>query len=160
MKKSAFVALAACLVAFSASAEERLTLSAGSFDVADENTPNFGIEYRGASFWHDLLPIAGVQGNVDGGVYGYAGLLYDWQFAENWHLSPNVAVGAYDDHSSKDLGGTLEFRSGIELEYAFVNQHRLGLAVHHLSNAHIYDQNPGTEQVMMTYSVPVAVFKR
>lgn len=159
MKKTAILALIASMYAISAAAQERLTFSAGSFDVLNQNVPNFGMEYRGASFWHDLQPMIGLQANVDGGVYGYAGLNYDWQFANNWHLVPNLAVGAYDDHSSKDLGGTLEFRSGIELDYALANQHRLGLAFHHISNAGIYDENPGTEQLMLTYSVPVNLFK-
>lgn len=161
MKKSLLLAttVIATLLAHSAVAEEYLTLSAGSFNVDDDNTANFGLEYRGESFWHDLLPIVGIQANVDGGVYGYAGFNYDWQFTNRWFLTPTVAVGAYDDNSSKDLGGWLEFRSGLEVSYRLENAHRLGLAVHHLSNAGIYDENPGTEQVMLTYSMPTSIFK-
>jgi hypothetical protein len=151
--------VAACLFTSAAFAQERLTISAGAFGVDDNSSANFALEYRGASFWHDLQPMLGIQVNEDGGVYGYAGLNYDWEFAQNWYLIPNVAVGAYDDHDSADLGGTLEFRSGIELDYAFANAHRLGLAFHHISNAGIYDDNPGTEQVMLTYSIPVSIFK-
>lgn len=161
MQKSLFLAVAAAasLLAHAATAEEYLTLSAGSFDVDDENTPNFGLEYRGESFWYDLLPIAGVQANTDGGIYGYVGLNYDWQFTDRWYLTPTVAVGAYEDNSSVDLGGWLEFRTGVEVSHRFSNAHRLGLAFHHISNASIYDENPGTEQVMLTYSVPVRLFK-
>lgn len=161
MRKTLLTVLAATasLLAQTATAQEHLTFSAGSFDVLDENTPNFGLEYRGESFWRDLLPIAGVQVNTDGGLYGYVGLNYDWQFTDRWYLTPTLAVGAYDDNSSEDLGGWLEFRSGIEISHRFENAHRLGLAFHHISNASIYDENPGTEQVMLTYSVPVNLFK-
>lgn len=161
MQKSLLLAVtaAASLAAHAALADDYLTLSAGSFDVFDENTSNFGLEYRGEPFWHGLLPIVGFQGNTDGGLYGYAGLNYDWQFAPQWYLTPTAAIGAYEDGSSKDLGGTLEFRTGLELSHRFENRHRLGVAFHHLSNAGIYNHNPGTEQVMVTYSIPVSLFK-
>lgn len=162
MKKSLLIAvsLLSLSAAHTVAAQEYVTLSAGSWDVADENAPNFGVEYRGTPFWYGLLPIAGVQANTDGGIYGYAGLNYDWEFANNWFLIPTVAVGAYEDGGdSKELGGVVEFRSGIELDYRLANSHRLGLSVHHLSNADIYDHNPGAEQVMLTYSIPVSVFK-
>lgn len=121
----------------------------------DDNSGNFGLEFRGDAFWHDLEPMAGVQINTDGGIYGYAGLNYDWMFAEDWYLTPNAAVGLYDDNSSVDLGGVVEFRTGLEVSYAFEGDYRLGLAFHHISNAGIYDDNPGTEQVMLTYSIPM-----
>jgi lipid A 3-O-deacylase len=158
MKKSLLftASVLATLLAAPALAQEHLTFSAGAFDMDDDQSANFGIEYRGNAFWHDLEPMAGVQVNGDKGVYGYVGLNYDWQFATDWYLTPNFAVGAYDEGSSKDLGGVLEFRSGIEVGYAFENNYRLGLAVHHLSNASIYDDNPGVEQVMLTYSIPVS----
>lgn len=156
-------AIAACL-AFSASGayaeSEYVSLSAGVFDIDDQaETAHFGLEYRGMPFYHGLLPIAGVAANVDGGLYGYAGLNWDITVHPNWIVTPTFAVAAYEEGSSRDLGGVLEFRSGIELDYRFENQHRVGLAVHHLSNAGIYDRNPGTETVMVTYSVPVNVLK-
>ncbi|HID90986.1 TPA: hypothetical protein EYP44_03395, partial [Candidatus Bathyarchaeota archaeon] len=51
-------------------------------------------------------------------------------------------VGAIDiaeDKVGKDLGGALEFRSGIEASYAFENDSRLGVAFNHISNASLYD---------------------
>lgn len=160
MQKSLLLVTAAlaALAAHSASAEEHLTLSAGSFDVLDDTNAAFGLEYRGETFWHDLLPIAGVQSSTDGDVYGYFGFNYDWQFTNQWFLTPTAAVGLYNDEEI-DLGGAVQFRTGLEVSYRMENSHRLGLAFHHLSNAGIYDENPGTEQVMLTYSMPVNVFK-
>ena len=45
--------------------------------------------------------------------------------------------------------------SGIELDYQFQNTQRLGVALNHLSNAGIYSHNPGEENVILTYSIPV-----
>ena len=56
--------------------------------------------------------------------------------------------------NGKELGGTLEFRTGAELAWRFDDYSRLGLALHHISNASIYDSNPGTEMLVLTYSVP------
>lgn len=161
MKKSLLLtaSMLASLLTASAFAQEHLTFSAGAFDVNDDSVPNFGIEYRGDAFWYDLKPMVGVQGNTDGGIYGYVGLNYDWQFATDWYLTPNFAVGAYEEGSSKDLGGVLEFRSGLELGYAFEGDYRLGINYAHISNASIYNDNPGEEQIMVTYSVPVSFLK-
>lgn len=160
MRKSlAVLALAFSSLSSAAFAQEYLTLGAGTYDVFDENIANFSAEYRGAPFWHGLLPIVGVQMNVDGDIYGYAGLNYDWAITQNFYLTPTAAVGGYHHNAGVDLGGGVEFRTGLEASYRFDNNHRAGLAFHHLSNASLYDNNPGAEQVMFTYSIPVSVFK-
>lgn len=161
MQKSLLLiaAATASLLAHTAMAEEYLTLSAGAFDVDDESYANAGLEYRGESFWRDLLPIVGIQSDSEGDAYGYVGLHYDWQFTEGWYLAPSATAGIYNEGAGVDLGGPLQFRTGFELSYRMENAHRLGLAVHHLSNAGVYDQNPGTEQFMLSYSVPVHLLK-
>ncbi|NKB19827.1 MAG: hypothetical protein GKS01_04700 [Alphaproteobacteria bacterium] len=70
-------------------------------------------------------------------------------------MTPSFAVGAYDDSKGKDLGHTIEFRSGVELAWRFDNQMRLGLTLYHLSNAGIGDRNPGTEVLSLGLSVPL-----
>lgn len=160
---AAALALAAPAVLAEAQVQPHyLTLSAGWFDVHDDNTDAalFGLEYRGTPFWYGLLPIAGIAGTEDGSYYGYVGLNYDWNFVDNFYLTPSFAVSAYEDgDDGKDLGGVIEFRSSIEASYRFENQHRLGLAYQHLSNASIYDRNPGAENFLVTYSVPLNAFK-
>lgn len=139
--------------------EDHITLRAGAFDIGGTyESAHFGLEYRGVPFYHSLLPLAGISGNTDGSFYGYAGLGYDWQFAPSWSLMPSLTAGVYKDDGSNslDLGGVVEFRSGLELAYICPdNQHRLGLAFYHLSNASLYDQNPGTEILTFNYSVPL-----
>ena len=70
-------------------------------------------------------------------------------------LRPSFAVGAYADGNGKDLGGVLEFRSAIALAWRFDDRSRLGVEFSHLSNAGIYDTNPGTENLTVNYSVPL-----
>ena len=49
----------------------------------------------------------------------------------------------------------LEFRSGIEVAWRFDNRSRLGVEFTHISNAGIYDRNPGTETLTVNYSIPL-----
>ena len=149
---------AASLNAAAASAQDYLTGSVGWFDVTrqDNEAASFGLEYRFDPFWYQLRPIVGAFGTTDGSVYGYAGLQYDIEIMKDiLFLSPNFAAGAYSrGDDGKKLGGAIEFRSGIELQYQMQNQHRIGVAFNHMSNASIYDRNPGVENLMLTYSIP------
>ena len=154
------LAIAAALLPLSiasASAEDYVALRAGVFDIDDiYETANFGVEYRGDYCWQNLMPIVGVEANADGSLYGYAGAGYDFMLGDSWALTPSFAVGAYHQgDDSRDLGGTLEFRSALELDYLFANAHRVGVSVEHLSNAGIYEHNSGTNGVMVNWSIPL-----
>jgi len=153
---SALAVTGSLLLSIPAHATDYLTFGAGSFDVLDDtNSANFSLEYRATAFKHYLLPMVGVQANSDGGVYGYAGINGDFFLTDNIVLTPNFAVGAYSQGDSKDLGGALEFRSGLELGYQFESQQRVSVAFNHISNAGIYDHNPGEENLMLLYSHPI-----
>ncbi len=154
----ALFTVAAAMAAAPASANEYLSLNVGEFNAlrTKDNALQYGIEYRGEELKYNLHPILGAFGTSDGSAYAYAGLNWDITILpQQLYLIPNFAVGAYRKGGGRDLGGTLEFRSGIELDYQFTNQHRLGVALNHLSNASIYDRNPGEESVLVTYSVPL-----
>lgn len=159
--RSFLLAIAASTaLATSAHATEFVTVSAGVFDIDDIYESGLAsIEYRGERFWHGLLPIAGVAANTDGGAYVYGGFNYDFDLGDRWVLTPSLAVAAYHEGDSRDLGGVIEFQSRLGLDYRFENESRLGLSIAHLSNAGIYDDNPGAEMVMLNYSIPVNVFK-
>ncbi|MFW2544536.1 acyloxyacyl hydrolase [Primorskyibacter sp. 2E107] len=62
--------------------------------------------------------------------------------------------GLYFDNGGFDLGGPIEFRSGLELGYENRKGWRFGLSYDHRSNAGIYDNNPGIETVQFRVSVP------
>lgn len=139
-----------------------LTGYVGYFDVIDNDpsSAQFGIEYRARPLQFAIRPIVGLSVTGDNAIYGYAGVNWDAELITNQlYLIPNFAVGLYKRGDGKELGGMIEFRSGIELAYQFPNAHRLGIAFNHLSNASMYGRNPGTEVALITYSIPTDNFR-
>lgn len=135
-----------------------VTLGAGAFDIFDDQTAaEFDVQLRlNRGLWI-FLPQAGVFVTSDGAFYGHVGFYSDFDLGSRLVLSPSISVGAYHDGGGKDLGGVIEFRSAIELAYRFDNKSRLGLQFGHLSNAHIYDSNPGEEFLIVNYSIPITL---
>ncbi len=86
-----------------------------------------------------MRPIIGGFATSDGGTYGYVGANYDVTLMPNQlYLVPNFSVGAYSDGSGRQLGGTLEFRSGIELDYQLPNTQQVGIAFNHIPTGMIF----------------------
>ena len=134
-----------------------ITFHAGGYDVNDNETAGqFNLEFR--SDWDEwyVKPFVGLMASTDAAYYGYGGFLLDIYFGNRIVFTPNVAVGLYADGDGKDLGSTIEFRSGVELAYRFDNRARVGVAFHHISNAGISDKNPGTETLTLTLSLPLS----
>lgn len=155
---SVLAATATFVCTAAAQADEYLSLGAGAFNVLDESVAQFNLEYRGDYVWQHLRPLAGISIDGDSGLYGYAGGNWDLFLTDHWVVVPNFVIGAYSQGDSKDLGGALEFRSGLELNYRFESGQRLGVTFNHISNASIYDKNPGAESLMLIYSLPVEMF--
>ena len=63
--------------------------------------------------------------------------------------------GGIWDWNDAELGHIVEFRSGLDLAYRKENGGRIGVEVHHLSNASLDENNPGTETFLFTYSIPL-----
>jgi hypothetical protein len=132
-----------------------LTTGIGVFDIDDDETAGlFEIEYRTDLRLWFIKPLVGAFVTTDGSFYGYGGFNIDLYFGRRWVFSPGFAVGGYAEGDGKDLGHTIEFRSGAELAYRFSNRARLGVGFHHISNASLDDRNPGTEILAITYSIP------
>ena len=133
-----------------------LELGAGGFDVLHNYTAGlFRGEYRfGSKLWV-LTPLAGVEVSTKGEVYGYGGFALDLHLGQHVVLSPNEAVGAWSRGDGKNLGSTIEFRSGGELDWRFDDASRLGFSFHHISNAGIGKHNPGEEEALAVYSIPL-----
>jgi lipid A 3-O-deacylase len=140
----------------------RIALIGGAFDVAPNRSQStsrtaaeIGGEYRfGDRLWL-LAPFIGAFGTSDGAFYGYFGFGFDIHFGPHWILTPNVAAGYFARGGGTDLGSWWEFRSGAELDYRFPDLSRLGIAVHHMSNAGLTRRNPGEEAVTLVYTVPL-----
>jgi len=153
-----------CVPVSAHGAGEPLTLagSAGRFGLLRGNAAvEAGAEIRFAPWRLRLLPralpglspVLGGMATSKGTLYVYGGFRIDVPLGAAWRLSPQSAAGFYHRGDGKDLGGAVEFRSGLELSRRIGARSRLGLLFYHLSNAGIYDRNPGTESLVLTYTV-------
>ena len=134
-----------------------ISLAAGATGVIADRAQGatFNIEYRSDLELWKVRPFVGGFATSDASLYGYFGFLLDIYFSPRWVLTPNTAIGLYAEGNGQDLGHAVEFRSGFELAYRFDDRSRLGFAVHHLSNASIGSDNPGTETALLYYSIPL-----
>lgn len=137
-----------------------LTLGAGSIgNIASSRDDAFlfSAEYRAGPklelFY--VRPSLGIIATTDKSIYGYFCLSGDIFFGRRVVLTPQAAVGGYSAGDGQDLGGILEFKTGATLSWRFDNRSRLGVGFHHISNANIYDHNPGTELLTAFYSHPI-----
>lgn len=125
----------------------------GIYDTAEDDKPiELGTEFRFAALKIpkvSLRPAAGIAGTEDGNFWGYGGLRLDLKLGR-WVITPQFAVTLYEDGGGKDLGGPLEFRSGLEVAYDFAKGPTVGLLFYHLSNADFYDFNPGSNSLVLT----------
>jgi len=130
-------------------------IGAGGYDVLHNYTAGmFRGEYRfGTPLWV-LTPIVGGEVTTDGGLYGYGGFALNIYLGDSWVLVPNEAVGLWERGDGKNLGSTIEFRSGAEIDYRFADEQRIGFSFHHISNAGIGKHNPGEEEALVLWSLP------
>jgi hypothetical protein len=71
-------------------------------------------------------------------------------FYIEFHLMP----GVYLSNGGFDLGGWLEFRSGIEVGYETASGWRYALGYDHRSNGGTFKKNPGMETMHLRVSAP------
>lgn len=135
-----------------------LMVGVGAFAVFDDDDTTFQgeLQWRPGLKWWIIQPMLGVMATGDGAVYGYVGLSADVALGSSIVVRPSFAVGAFDEGSGRDLGHTVEFRSGIEIAYQFADRSRLGVELSHLSNAGLDDDNPGAETILLTYAIPTS----
>lgn len=126
------------------------------FDAEYKNN-QYGIELTQArqNRWQ-LHNIYGLMFTQSDNSYLYYGLKKDWPLSRSWLLSTSLSAGLFDNNHRIDLGHSIEFRSKLELAYQWPKQHRLGLAVSHLSNSRMSSKNPGTETVNIVYTFPLS----
>jgi lipid A 3-O-deacylase len=107
-------------------------------------------------FVPELAPVLGSLATSKGALYAYGGFRLDVPIGEHWVFSPSWAGGLYLREGGQDLGGPFEFRTALELSYRLNADSRLGLCLHHLSNSGIFENNPGSESLLLLYSVDLA----
>jgi hypothetical protein len=136
-------------------------LGLGAFDVLREEagarrSAGGSIELRGGDKLGFIGPAAGVVVNADGGVFGYGGIYADLKWG-SVVLTPQAGIGAYRQGDSSDLGGVVQFRVGAALSYQFASGWRIGIRLAHISNAGIYQDNGGAEELYLVVAVPFSL---
>jgi len=140
-----------------------IAVGAGAFDITPSSSNHTGgtaaqlrAEYRvGSSLVWPISPFVGVSGTSDGGFYGYGGFGIDINVTTQFVVTPNVAAGYFSRGNGTNLGSWMEFRSGAEFAWRLPDQSRIGVAVHHTSNAGLTKRNPGAQTIALIYSIPL-----
>lgn len=141
---------------------ELVTANTGRFNVFDGKNGRWETSWEvsfapGSVHWlprfvRKLSPTVGGLATEEGTLYVYGGFRGDLQVGEKWALTPQLAAGLYYSNDGRNLGGAVEFRSGIELTRRIGERSRIGLLLYHLSNSRLYQYNPGTESLVLTFS--------
>jgi lipid A 3-O-deacylase len=139
----------------------QIALGAGAFDITPSRSNAGGTagearaEYRFGGMVWPISPFIGASGTTDGAFYGYGGFGVDINLTPTLVLTPNVAAGYFARGGGTNLGSWVEFRSGAELAWRLPDLSRIGVAVHHTSNAGLTKRNPGAQSVALIYSIPL-----
>ena len=138
-----------------------IAVGAGVYDVLHDFKAAQGrLEFRFADRFVLFKPMVGVLFTSKGSVMGYAGIRIDLYLGPHFIVTPNFAPGLWYRGDGKELGSTIEFKSGAEFAWRFDDHSRLGLQFDHISNAGIGKHNPGTESLLLFWSFPFGALKR
>ena len=134
-----------------------LDLATGVFNVQAHRSPavpEARVEFRYGQKLLYFGPAAGLLVNTKGGVFGYGGIYTDIAW-NRLVLTPLGAVGFYRRGSGEDLGGSFQFRISATIAYEFDDHSRIGVQFAHISNAGIHTHNPGDNEWLATYAIPL-----
>ena len=103
-------------------------------------------------------PELGITLNTQGDTSQlYGGLAWDWTFWDPFFVEGTLGLSLHDGELSKskpdrkDLGCRVLFRESASLGLQFLERHRLMLALAHISNAALCDNNGGLDTVGVRY---------
>lgn len=139
-----------------------LDLGAGVYDLignAHRNeTGAVDAELRLGQRWAGIGPAVGTIVDLRGGGMVYVGLDSDVALGPVV-VTPLMGFGAWwrGSGNDEDLGGTFQFRLSLAAAYGFDNGSRLGIRFGHISNADLHQRNPGENDLMVTYGMPLTL---
>ncbi|WP_291316563.1 acyloxyacyl hydrolase [Desulfuromonas sp.] len=131
-----------------------LEFGVGEFDAfdGDEDAVAGFAEYRFGRKALFVGPGIGLMANADGAFFGYGSLYADLALGA-WFFTPFTGAGLYEQGDSRDLGGIVQFRSGMTISRRIGDLYLLGVRYAHVSNANLYDDNPGEDELHLTWTV-------
>ena len=99
--------------------------------------------------------IYGASATSDGELWAGVGQALTYSTRnDRFYTQLHAMAGLYERGSGVDLGGPIEFRSGIEFGYQNKAGTRMAISFDHRSNAGLYSDNPGLETVQFRVSIP------
>ena len=141
-------------------ANKEISFYTGTFDVidkeGDDQTTLFGMEHKNDSLFRDTFlgkskPISGGFVTGNNSIYLYTGVEAQYGLGP-LKILPSFSPGYYEKGNGKDLGGILEFKSEIKLDFDFFADTKLGYSYSHISNNDWGDTNPGTDNQQIIFS--------
>jgi len=141
-------------------ANKEISFYTGTFDVidkeGDDQTTLFGMEHKNDSLFRDTFlgkfkPISGGFVTGNNSIYLYTGVEAQYDLGP-LKILPSFSPGYYEKGNGKDLGGILEFKSEIKLDFDFFADTKLGYSYSHISNNDWGDTNPGTDNQQIIFS--------
>jgi hypothetical protein len=137
-----------------------LLFAAGVFALVEayDYPYSVGVTYvaRPLTKWR-LAPGAGFAVGPDGIAFMYVDVRHDFALGQRWYVTPSLATGWFINGDVIGPHDHLEFQTGIQFARRFDNGLRLGLAGLHISNGGLEHPNNGTEAVLVTLQLPLAL---
>ncbi len=129
----------------------------GNFDFSDDKQSALlvGFQHQDENlqrntFLGNISPITGGFITENSAAYIYTGFEWNMEMGE-LTFTPSFAPGLYHKGDGKDLGHVLEFKSEVQLSYAFSKDTRIGVSYNHVSNASLGNKNPGANSYMFNF---------
>jgi hypothetical protein len=134
--------------------ESGLRVSTGVIDFGKAfETVEVGLDYRFPTDWClGLGPNVGAFVTADESFYVYAGTDQRINLGHSWFIDVITSVGFYEEGDGKDIGGELEFRSGVAVGRRLRGGSRVSFGFFHLSNSSYYRRNPGVNSLLLRWS--------
>jgi hypothetical protein len=116
--------------------------------------PEAQLEFRYGEKLLYLGPAIGIMANTRKGGMIYGGLYADVALGPIV-LTPFGGIGDYHRGNGKDLGREFTFRASLSARYQRDDGSRVGIQFAHISNAYTGRINPGEQEILITYAIPV-----
>jgi hypothetical protein len=133
-----------------------LVIGAGTWETLRDGyrKGELDVAYRSNYALWIFKPQAGLLVAGDGDFFGYTGLYTDIYWGSHIVTTLSATFGGYGG-GGYDLGSHFEFRTGGDVAWRFADTSRLGIGFYHISNAGITRRNPGSESLLLQYSLPL-----
>jgi hypothetical protein len=129
----------------------------GNFDFSDHKQAAlmFGLQHQNESleresFLGNISPITGGFITENSGAYIYTGIEWNMNMG-NLLFTPSFSPGLYHAGDGKDLNHILEFKTEVQLSFAFSENSNIAMSYNHISNGNLAKDNPGANNYAFNF---------